>query len=123
MGLGRRDNKSERPYVINYIRGQRRLSDSAVTLDGALARISERLAKRHNKGETAEVWHCGERVYTTTIAADHTPALVASLTDVLELGCSPQAVPHHPVVRRARAAIARATTPAADPARDVEGRK
>jgi hypothetical protein len=69
MGIGRRDNKSERPYVIAYVRGLRRLSDSAVTLEGAMARISERLAKRHNKGEVAEVWFCGKLVHSTATEA------------------------------------------------------
>ena len=68
MSNGTRDNKSERPYVITYIRGARKLSDSAVTLDGALARISCRLAKRHNRGEIAEVWHCGRLIHTTGAA-------------------------------------------------------
>lgn len=54
--MGRRDNKGERPYHIVYIKGTRRLHDSAATLDGAKARIAFRLSKRHNKGETAEVW-------------------------------------------------------------------
>lgn len=66
--LGSRDGKGERPYVIVYVRGTRRLSDSAINCEGALARIRTRLAKRHNKGETAEIWYCGKRIYSTEAA-------------------------------------------------------
>lgn len=62
-GLGTRDNRHERPYVISYVRGPRRLSDSARTLDAAKARCAARLAKRHNRGEVAEVWYMGQLVH------------------------------------------------------------
>lgn len=48
-----------RPYIIAYIKGDRRLGDSAETLDGAKARIAARLANRHNRGERAEVYRDG----------------------------------------------------------------
>jgi hypothetical protein len=64
-GLGTRDSRGERPYVINYVRGERVLSDSAVTLAGAKARIGARLAKRHNRGEKAQVYRGGKLVLET----------------------------------------------------------
>lgn len=67
-GLGRRDNRHERPYVIAYIRPDgRKLYDSARTLDDARARIDARLAKRHNRGETATV-HLGGKLVLDTAA-------------------------------------------------------
>ena len=56
-----------RPYIIAYIRGDRRLGDSAQTLDGAKARIERRLAKRYNRGERAEVFCGGALVYARTV--------------------------------------------------------
>lgn len=61
--LGTRDNRHERPYRIEYVRGTRILGDSARSLDGAKARAEARLAKRHNRGETARVWLDGKLVW------------------------------------------------------------
>ncbi len=61
-GLGRRDSRGERPYVIAYVRGDRKLYDSARTLDDAQTRIAARLAKRHNKGEVAHVYKSGRLI-------------------------------------------------------------
>ena len=52
-------------YGINYIKGERALLDSAPTLEAAKAKIENRLAKRHNKGESAEVYFRGELVFAT----------------------------------------------------------
>lgn len=51
----RKVKQGGRPYTILYIRRERRLLDSASTLDGAKARCAARLAKPHNYGETAVV--------------------------------------------------------------------
>ena len=64
-GLGTRDNRHERPYYINYVRGGRALGDSATTLESAKARIAARLAKRHNRGERAQVYRDGKLVFET----------------------------------------------------------
>ena len=53
-----------RPFIIAYVRGDRRLADSAETMDGAKARIAARLAKRHNKGEKAEIYLRGQLIET-----------------------------------------------------------
>ena len=53
------------PYVITYIKGERRLSDSARDIDSAKARIASRLAKKHNKGERAEVHHKHALVFSS----------------------------------------------------------
>lgn len=63
--LGKRDNRHSRPYIIRYIKGDRVLSDSARSLDDAKARISNRLAKRHNRGERAEVYRNRQLVHET----------------------------------------------------------
>jgi hypothetical protein len=55
----------DRPYIIAYIKGDRRLADSACDLDAAKARIAARLAKRHNKGERAEVYCNHVLVFST----------------------------------------------------------
>lgn len=56
-GLGKRDNKGERPYLIAYVRSNgRRLSDSARSLEDAHARIAARLSKPQNRREHAEIW-------------------------------------------------------------------
>ena len=60
--LGTRDNRHERPYVIAYVRGDRKLYDSARTLDDAQTRISARLAKHRNKGEVAHVYKGGRLI-------------------------------------------------------------
>ena len=60
----------ERPYVIAYVRGARRLSDSARTLDDAKARISARFSKRHNRGEQATVFYFGECVFSAIARAE-----------------------------------------------------
>lgn len=52
------------PFVITYIKGDRRLADSARDLEGAKARISARLAKSHNRGERAEVHHKHQLVWS-----------------------------------------------------------
>lgn len=52
------------PFVIVYIKGDRRLNDSARDLDGAKARVAARLAKRHNRGERAEVYFKHELVFS-----------------------------------------------------------
>jgi hypothetical protein len=52
-----------RPYGIVYLKGNRRLRDSAETLDGAKARAHARLSKPHNRGETVEVYFGGELVW------------------------------------------------------------
>lgn len=54
-----------RPFIIAYVRGDRRLGDSAQTLEGAKARINARLAKRHNRGERAEVYTSGKLIFST----------------------------------------------------------
>lgn len=65
-GLGTRDNRrAERRYVITYSRGERKLYDSARSLDEAKATIERRLAKRHNKGETGRVYLRNELVFET----------------------------------------------------------
>jgi hypothetical protein len=51
------------PYVITYVKGERQLADSADTLDAAKARISARLAKRHNRGEHALVHYRHKLVF------------------------------------------------------------
>lgn len=61
-GLGRRDNRHERPYVIAYVRGDRKLYDSARNLEDAVDRADARLAKRHNKGEVAHIYRSGKLV-------------------------------------------------------------
>lgn len=58
-------NLRNRPYIIAYIRGDRRLADCAETLDGAKARIERRLAKRHNQGESAEIYTNGKLIFST----------------------------------------------------------
>ena len=63
--LGRRDNRHERPYRIDYIRGERVLYDSARSLEDAKARIATRLAKRHNRRERARVVLRGITVFET----------------------------------------------------------
>lgn len=60
--LGTRDQRHERNYVINYVRGTRVLGDSARSLDAAKARIQARLSKRHNKGEVGRVFLNGKLV-------------------------------------------------------------
>lgn len=69
-GLGRRDNRHERKYVIAYVRqtvhGTKTLYDSARTLDDAVARSEARLSKRHNRGEAAEIYIAGKLVATLT---------------------------------------------------------
>lgn len=52
------------PYIISYIKGDRRLADSARSLGAAKAKIEARLAKRHNRGERAEVYHRHELVFS-----------------------------------------------------------
>ena len=61
-GLGTRDNRGERPYVIAYVRGDRKLYDSATTLEGARARIERRLSKRHNRGEVGHIYLGGKLI-------------------------------------------------------------
>lgn len=63
-GVGRRDNGAERPYFIAYVKGQRRLADSAQSFRGAIARIAFRLAKKHNRGETAVFFLHGNLIYS-----------------------------------------------------------
>lgn len=67
-GLGRRDNRHERKYMIAYVRKRdgRKLYDSARTLDDAVARSEARLAKRHNRGEVAEIYAAGKLIATLT---------------------------------------------------------
>jgi hypothetical protein len=84
--MGRRDNKGERPYVITYIKGARRLSDSAITLDGAKTRIAARLAKRHNKGEIGRVYFQGSMVFST----DPTDAVLALLNSAVKIAAEAQ---------------------------------
>lgn len=62
----KRNQLTAAPYIITYIKGDRRLSDSARDLDGAKARIASRLAKRHNRGERAEVYHRHQLVWSTS---------------------------------------------------------
>lgn len=52
-------SQRDRPYIIAYIRGERRVADSAVTLEHAKTLIARRVAKRHNRGERAEVFRGG----------------------------------------------------------------
>jgi hypothetical protein len=59
----RKVKQIDRPYIISYIKGLRRLYDSAPTLDAAKIRIARRLEKKHNKGEKAEVYFRRELVY------------------------------------------------------------
>lgn len=94
-GLGTRDNRGERPYVINYVRGGRVLSDSAPTLNAALARISVRLAKRHNKGEQAQVYLHGVLVYDTS-NKDHAPTLGIEAYNARGDGGPVAERPHYP---------------------------
>lgn len=56
----RKIKQTERHFLLWYIRGDRRLQDSAATLDCAKARASGRLAK--NKRERVEVYHQGRLV-------------------------------------------------------------
>lgn len=62
--LGRRDNRHERPYRIDYVRvlDGRVLGDSARTLDDARVRIEARLSKRHNKGEIGRIYLRGKMI-------------------------------------------------------------
>lgn len=65
-GLGTRDNRGpDRPYIITYERGERKLYDSARSLDDAKLRIAIRLAKRHNRGEVANVYLRHELVFSS----------------------------------------------------------
>jgi hypothetical protein len=57
QGIGDHRRQTERPYYIRYIKGDRQLSDTATTLEFAKERVAARLAKKHNKGERAEVWY------------------------------------------------------------------
>jgi hypothetical protein len=61
--LGTRDNRHERPYNIAFFRGERVLLDSARSLESAKARVAARLAKRHNRGERAEIYLHGQLVF------------------------------------------------------------
>lgn len=65
-GLGTRDNRNERPYLIEYSRGGRVLMDSARSLESAVARCKARLSKPHNKGETCRIYLRRELVQTVT---------------------------------------------------------
>lgn len=64
----RKIKQADRPYTILYIRGLRRLLDSATTLEAAKARCDGRLAKPHNRGEAAVVSFQGRIVYTAGAA-------------------------------------------------------
>lgn len=55
-------------FEIAYVKGARRLADSATTLEGAKARIAARAAKPHNRGEHAEVYYAGNLVLSTAEA-------------------------------------------------------
>lgn len=56
-GLGTRDQRYHGPtWGITYERGDRVLRDSARSLEAAKAKCEARLAKRHNRGETAKVY-------------------------------------------------------------------
>jgi len=58
--------QAPRPYLIEYAKGDRLLRDSARTLDEAKTRCANRLAKRHNRGETATVFFRREVVHSAT---------------------------------------------------------
>ena len=62
----RKIKQTDRPFLITYVRGAQRIRDSAATLQGAIARVCARLAKAHNKRETAEVWFRNELVHVAT---------------------------------------------------------
>jgi hypothetical protein len=64
----RKVKQTPRPYVIAYLKGDRRLGDSARTLEGAKARIEARLSKPHNRGERAQVYLRGALVFETPTA-------------------------------------------------------
>mgnify|MGYP000591407921 CR=1 FL=1 len=56
-------------FEISYVRGSRRIRDSATTLDEAKTRIAARSAKPHNRGEHAEVYYAGNLVLSTAEVA------------------------------------------------------
>lgn len=62
---GRASSYREHPFHIEYWKGDRMLRDCAVSLDEAKRRVEQRLAKRHNRGETARVLFRGEVVHTS----------------------------------------------------------
>lgn len=60
-------------FEIAYVKGDRRLRDSATTLDAAKARVEARAAKKHNRGEHAEVFYAGNLVFSTATKAASAP--------------------------------------------------
>lgn len=83
--LGKRDNRHERPYRIDYVRGTRVLGDSARTLDDAVARADARLAKRHNRGEVARIYRNGKLI--TTRPHEHDFEMIVNSTGKLVCQC------------------------------------
>ncbi len=71
----RKIKQTDRPFLIAYQRGDRRLWDSARTLAGAVARIEER--GERIKGESATVYHRGLAVYDAVGDRDHAPTSAA----------------------------------------------
>ena len=66
--LGKRDNRHERPYRIDYVRSTRTLYDSARTLEGARARIATRLTKPAHRAELARIYLGGRLIEETCYA-------------------------------------------------------
>lgn len=66
--LGKRDNRHERPYRIDYVRSTRVLGDSARTLESARERVMARLSKPHNRAELARIYLHGKLVEETSYA-------------------------------------------------------
>lgn len=60
QGIGNHRKQTDRPYYIYFLKGAQRIEDrlpeSVTTLEFAKERVATRLAKKHNKGERAEVW-------------------------------------------------------------------
>ena len=68
---GRKGSGWELSYGITYERGDKLLRDSARSLDAAKAKCEARLAKRHNRGETARVYEPGTRAIVFELVRAH----------------------------------------------------
>lgn len=64
--LGSRDNRHERPYLIEYSLGDRVLRDSGRSLEDAVSRCDARLAKPRNRNETCRIYLRGQLVQTVS---------------------------------------------------------
>lgn len=66
--LGKRDNRHERPFRIDYVRSTRVLYDSARTLEDARARVAARVMKPANRAELARIYLRGQLIEETCYA-------------------------------------------------------